>query len=64
VMVLHDLHLALAHADTLCILQGGQVLRSGCVEDIYQSGVLQQAFGVQVLRGKLQNEENTYLFRK
>ena len=46
VLVLHDLTLALEHADHLVILRDGAVAASGTAEDICQSDIIRQVFGV------------------
>lgn len=48
VMVLHDLSQALRIADEIVVLKDGCVLERGTPEEVYKSGSLQKAFGVQV----------------
>lgn len=50
VLVLHDLSLALRCADRVAVLDEGRLLRCGEPEAVYESGVLDQAFGVRVHR--------------
>ena len=50
VLVLHDLNLAMTHADRLAVLSGGRVIAQGSPETIFESGALEQAFGVTILR--------------
>ena len=50
VLVLHDLSLALEHADSLAVLSEGICLFQGSPEEVFQSGCLNQAFGVEVRR--------------
>ncbi|MBR7148012.1 MAG: ABC transporter ATP-binding protein [Firmicutes bacterium] len=50
VMVLHDIPLALQHADQLVVMNDGEVVASGEPEAVYRSGALDQVFGVRVKR--------------
>lgn len=50
VMVLHDLSLALRSAERLAVLERGTVACAGRPEEIFQSGVLDRVFGVEVRR--------------
>ena len=50
VLVLHDLSLALEHADFLAILWEGTCLIQGDPEEVFLSGQLERAFGVRVAR--------------
>ncbi len=50
VLVLHDLSMALEHADSLAVLQEGTCLFQGSSEETFQSGCLDTAFGVQIQR--------------
>lgn len=50
VMVLHDLSQALRTADEVVLLHEGRVLYAGTPEEVYNSGNLQKAFGVQIER--------------
>lgn len=61
VMVLHDLNLALTCADRVAVMEDGVLRQVGTPEQIYQSGVLEQVFGVHVRRVELDGEEQ-YLF--
>lgn len=49
-LVLHDLCQALALAATLCVLDGGRIAYLGAPEQLLQTLLLQQVFGVQVQR--------------
>ena len=49
-LVLHDLCQALALAATLCVLDGGRIAYLGAPEQLLQTSLLQQVFGVQVQR--------------
>ena len=50
VMVLHDLSQALRVADEVIVMKDGRVTKSGTADEVFESGALQQAFGVQVER--------------
>lgn len=50
VMVLHDLSMALRTADRVVLLGGGGLMRVGTPEEVYLSGDLNRAFGVEVRR--------------
>lgn len=50
VMVLHDLSQALRTADNVVLLKDGYVLQKGTSEEVFESGDLQRAFGVEVER--------------
>ena len=50
VLVLHDLAMALEHADSLAVLSGGKCLFQGSPSDVFQSGHLMRAFGIRVAR--------------
>ena len=55
VLVLHDLSLGLRTADTVVLMQDGQVVSVGTPEEIYESGRLQEVFGVQIERLQTKN---------
>ena len=50
VLVLHDLCLALWGADKAVVLSRGRLATVGTPEEIYRSGVLDEAFGVTLRR--------------
>ena len=50
VLVLHDLALALEYADSLAVLHQGNCIFQGSPENVYQSGSLEDAFGVRLQR--------------
>ncbi len=50
VLVLHDLALALRHADRLAVLDGGRLVCADTPDAIYASGCLQTVFGVRIER--------------
>ena len=52
VLVLHDLPLALRTAHKVVILDGGNVKAAGTPEEIFQSGVLEDVFGIKISRLK------------
>ena len=52
VMVLHDLSQALRAADDVIVLQQGKVVGNGAPETVFQSGILNQIFGVEIERVK------------
>ena len=49
-VVLHDLPLALGHGDRVAVLENGHLLALGAPEEIWSSGILDQTFGVRVLK--------------
>ena len=53
VLVLHDLTLALEHADRLVLLQKGAIRAGGTAEEVFRSGCLREVFGVDVGRTKI-----------
>lgn len=50
VLVLHDLSMALQNGDCLAVLSKGNLVRYGTSEEIFESGVLDEVFGVKVCR--------------
>lgn len=50
VMVLHDMALALKHADHLAVMHEGRILAQGDAETIFSGGSLETAFGIRVER--------------
>ena len=53
VLVLHDLSQALRTADRVVLMQEGRLVSVGTPEEIYESGRLQEVFGVQIARIRL-----------
>ena len=53
VLVLHDLTLALEHADHLAVMHDGTIAVSGAPEDVYQSGRLREVFGIDTGRTQI-----------
>jgi len=52
VLVLHDLSMALEYADSLAVLYDGRCPFQGSSEEVFLSGILDAAFGVQVQRAE------------
>lgn len=50
VPVLHDLALAMKCADYLTVMDHGRILKQGTPEAVFESGCLEQAFGVGIAR--------------
>lgn len=50
VMVLHDLSQALRIADKVIVLNKGQVVKEGTAQEVYDSGILPEVFGVEIER--------------
>ena len=50
VLAIHDLCLALRGADRIVVLSEGRACAKGTAEEIWESGVLGQVFGVEVRR--------------
>ena len=50
VMILHDLSLALQNADSILLMDRGQVIMQGTPEEVYASGSLETVFGVKIGR--------------
>ncbi|MBR5001849.1 MAG: ABC transporter ATP-binding protein, partial [Firmicutes bacterium] len=55
VMVLHDLPLALEHADQLVVMAEGKVVASDRPEAVYADGCLEKVFGIRVKRVETQD---------
>ena len=62
-VVLHDLDLALQACHRVLLLSQGQILAYGTPEEVYRSGMLARAFGVQVERLSLPGGGSAYAFR-
>jgi iron complex transport system ATP-binding protein len=54
VLVLHDLTQALAWADDVAVHSGGQLQQVGTPEAVFQSGVVEQVFGITLRRFQTQ----------
>ena len=50
VLVLHDLRMALQEADKIALMKEGELLDVGSPEKLYESGLLDQVFGVKVYK--------------
>ena len=59
-VVLHDLTLALEFADEIVVMQGGKTLLSSSSEGVYNSGIINDVFGVNLRRIK---EDNSVAYR-
>lgn len=53
ILVLHDLTLALEHADALVVMENGRMISAGTAEAVFQSGCLMPVFGVEVGRTQI-----------
>lgn len=62
-VVLHDLDLALQACHRVLLLSQGRILAYGTPEEVYRSGMLARAFGVQVERLSLPGGGSAYAFR-
>ena len=60
VLVLHDLAMALEHGDFLAVLSRGSVPVRGSAEEVYRSGKLKEAFGVEVKKIQTPDGEKYY----
>lgn len=61
ILVLHDLTLALEHADALAIMDDGKIVVHGTPEEVFRSGCLKETFGVDVGRTDV-NETWKYFY--
>lgn len=53
ILVLHDLTLAMEHADSLVVMNRGTVVLHGSAEDVFLSGSLKRVFGIEVGRTRI-----------
>ena len=60
VLVLHDLTLALEHADALVVMGEGKTAVHGTPEEVFRSGCLKEAFGVEVGRTEVDGRWKYY----
>lgn len=60
VMVLHDLSMALQIADQLVVMDKGTVVGQGTSQEIFDSGCLNQVFGVNLTRIQVRNGWHYY----
>ena len=56
VLVLHDLTLALEHADHLVLLQDGTRVAQGSAREVFESGCIRQIFGVAIGRTQIDGD--------
>lgn len=59
-LVSHELSLALRTADHVALLAGGRLAAWGTPEQVYQSGALEEAFGVKIGRMETENGWHYY----
>lgn len=64
VLVLHDIALALREADCIAVFQEGRLLCHDAPDSVYQSGILEQVFGVGVHRMHTPHGTQYYCTRK
>lgn len=64
IMVLHDLNLALGCADTIVVMNQGQLMGTGSPQQVYESKVLDSVFGVTSHCVTLDNGQVQYLFTR
>lgn len=62
VMVLHDLSQALRTADEVAVLHSGQIAVKGTPDQVYESGRLQEVFGIGIERVRVKNEWHYFHF--
>lgn len=60
VIVLHELPLALKYADRVALLQNGKLLASDTPDSLFESGVLNKCFGVEVCRTETEDGKQYY----
>lgn len=61
VMIIHDLCMALQTADRLLVMNEGKKVLEGTTDEVFQSGVLKEVFGVVIDRLSTQNGWRYYL---
>ena len=61
VMIVHDLCMALQTADRLLVMNEGKKVLEGTTDEVFQSGVLKEVFGVVIDRLSTQNGWRYYL---
>jgi ABC-type cobalamin/Fe3+-siderophores transport system ATPase subunit len=59
-MVLHDLSMALQIADQLVVMDKGTIVGQGTSQEIFDSGCLNQVFGVNLTRIQVRNGWHYY----
>ncbi len=63
IMVLHDLNLALKNSDKIALMNKGEMIISGKPEDVYESGRINEAFGVSISKEETKTAGIQYFFR-
>ena len=61
VMVLHDLPQAFLTADRIVVMSEGNVVKYGETEEVFQSGVVENVFGVKIERVLAENDWQYYV---
>jgi iron complex transport system ATP-binding protein len=61
ILVLHDIAKALEIADEVIVMKDRQIIKTGSPEEIINSGVINEVFGVSVKRLKDENDGKDYL---
>ena len=64
IMVLHDLNLALRYGDQIAVIGSGKLLMADTPETVWQSGILEQVFQVQIRRTQWEDGETHYTFAR
>lgn len=62
VMVLHDLNLALRHADRLVVMHAGCVQKTGAAQEIYESRVLEKVFQIGLFAFETADGDRQYFY--
>ena len=58
--VLHDLPLAMRYADRVLLMRGGETALDGTPEELFQSGLLDEVFGIRARK----IDDETFVFTK
>lgn len=64
VMVLHDLTQALEIADKVVVLNEGEIISQGTAEQVYESGSLKKAFGIEIEKIKTEKGESIWHYSR
>lgn len=59
VSVIHEIDLALKYADKICVMEKGNIAFCGTSDEVFESGVLENVFGISL--GRVRNE-NGYCY--
>jgi iron complex transport system ATP-binding protein len=62
--VLHDLSLAFHFADNLIVLEKGKVRMQGSAQEVYESGIVREVFGVELIKANLADGSYIYCTRE